>query len=358
MALVPAICTQCGARIEVDGTHDAGICKYCGTAFVIEKAINNYNVNHIVQVQSGGHTIHIVDQSNKYIMMARKYKYSGNAEKAENFYSLALEGQPDNWEANFYTTYYAGMRANRNEIINKAIQMQSCIVISIDLLREKVPTEEVVVCLKEMQGRLSELSYVLYHLYRSYFFDNRNNSNVCREYNYVVRAIVGMLYTFGDKLEEHFFSSRDIMEVAVNGWKYALSVRRGHAADTPRYYNSGNGDSKKSIKAEIEHYARKIRVLDPAYKAPKAKGCYIATCVYGSYDCPQVWTLRRFRDYTLNETWYGRVFIKCYYAISPILVRWFGHHKWFRILWKKYLDDMVKKLNYRGIENTRYYDTQ
>ncbi len=33
------------------------------------------------------------------------------------------------------------------------------------------------------------------------------------------------------------------------------------------------------------------------------KGCYIATCVYGSYDCPQVWTLRRFRDYTLDETW-------------------------------------------------------
>lgn len=44
-------------------------------------------------------------------------------------------------------------------------------------------------------------------------------------------------------------------------------------------------------------------------------GCYIATYVYGSYDCPQVWTLRRFRDYTLHETWYGRAFIKCYYAI-------------------------------------------
>lgn len=28
------------------------------------------------------------------------------------------------------------------------------------------------------------------------------------------------------------------------------------------------------------------------------KGCYVATCVYGSYDCPEVWTLRRFRDYS------------------------------------------------------------
>lgn len=50
MPLVPAICTQCGAQIEVDNTHEAGICKHCGTAFITEKAINNYNTyitNHI-----------------------------------------------------------------------------------------------------------------------------------------------------------------------------------------------------------------------------------------------------------------------------------------------------------------------
>ncbi len=85
-------------------------------------------------------------------------------------------------------------------------------------------------------------------------------------------------------------------------------------------------------------------------------GCYIATCVYGSYDCPEVWTLRRFRDYTLDETWYGRLFIKCYYAISPTLVKWFGNHKWFKTFWKNSLDNMVSRLNNNGIENTQYQD--
>jgi len=47
MALVPAICTQCGATIEVDNTKEAGICKFCGTPFVVEKAINNYNVTNV-----------------------------------------------------------------------------------------------------------------------------------------------------------------------------------------------------------------------------------------------------------------------------------------------------------------------
>lgn len=85
-------------------------------------------------------------------------------------------------------------------------------------------------------------------------------------------------------------------------------------------------------------------------------GCYVATCVYGSYDCPQVWTLRRYRDNTLGSTWYGRLFIRTYYAISPILVKWFGNTNWFKKLWKGKLDRMVAKLQSNGVEGTPYED--
>lgn len=44
MGFVAAKCTQCGANFEVDDTKEAGICKYCGTAFITEKAITNINV--------------------------------------------------------------------------------------------------------------------------------------------------------------------------------------------------------------------------------------------------------------------------------------------------------------------------
>lgn len=85
-------------------------------------------------------------------------------------------------------------------------------------------------------------------------------------------------------------------------------------------------------------------------------GCYVATAVYGSYDCPEVWTLRRFRDKTLAETWYGRAFIRLYYAISPTLVKYFGKTKWFQRLFRKPLDGFVKKLNVSGFEDTPYDD--
>jgi len=87
-------------------------------------------------------------------------------------------------------------------------------------------------------------------------------------------------------------------------------------------------------------------------------GCYIATCVYGSYDCPQVWTLRRFRDDTLGVTWYGRLFIGVYYRISPALVKYFGKNTWVRSVWQRKLDKMVDKLNQNGVKDTPYQDKE
>lgn len=84
--------------------------------------------------------------------------------------------------------------------------------------------------------------------------------------------------------------------------------------------------------------------------------CYVATAVYASYDCPQVWALRRYRDYTLAKTWYGRLFIKTYYAISPTIVKWFGHTEWFKRMWKGKLDRIVADLKRKGVKDTPYED--
>lgn len=85
-------------------------------------------------------------------------------------------------------------------------------------------------------------------------------------------------------------------------------------------------------------------------------GCYIATCVYGSYDCPEVWTFRRYRDYYLDEHWWGRCFIKIYYAMSPTLVKWFENTKWFKRLFKNFLEKKLVKLKEKKYEDTPYND--
>lgn len=88
----------------------------------------------------------------------------------------------------------------------------------------------------------------------------------------------------------------------------------------------------------------------------RSGGCYVATAVYGSYDCPEVWTLRRFRDYTLSKYKAGRVFIKTYYAVSPTIVSVFGQNKGFTTLFKLLLNVFVKRLNQKGYSSDPYSD--
>ena len=79
-------------------------------------------------------------------------------------------------------------------------------------------------------------------------------------------------------------------------------------------------------------------------KKQKKEGCYIATCVYGAYDCAEVLCLRHFRDERLSRSATGRQFIRIYYAVSPILVRRFGDKAWFHRVWKGIIDPVVERL--------------
>ena len=83
------------------------------------------------------------------------------------------------------------------------------------------------------------------------------------------------------------------------------------------------------LEKEEKNYIKK-NYGQTSYKQTNSNGgCYIATCVYGSYDCPEVWRLRRYRDYYLKHHWWGRLFIKIYYVISPKLVSMFSNNKRF-----------------------------
>lgn len=111
----------------------------------------------------------------------------------------------------------------------------------------------------------------------------------------------------------------------------------------------------KALRDKIMAEREKDTIGDPNSSSSN-EGCYIATAVYGSYDCPEVWTLRRFRDNILAKVLFGQLFIKAYYAISPTLVKWFGKTRWFQNLWKMFLDKLVSLLQHNGIASDRYED--
>lgn len=119
------------------------------------------------------------------------------------------------------------------------------------------------------------------------------------------------------------------------------------------------------VEVEIEYMDGSTEVIDgtkilpieqKGFKKGTTGGCYIATAVYGSYNCPEVWTLRRYRDYKLAKSWHGRLFIRIYYNLSPILVKLFGKRKWFKTIWLSKLNKKVTKLQKKGFDSTEYED--
>lgn len=96
MAFVPATCTQCGAAIEVDDTHEAGVCKYCGTAFVTEKVINHYHNTFNIQHA----TIQGAPTEENLILRAKKFEEEGNIDKAIEYYNRVLDLNINSIEAN------------------------------------------------------------------------------------------------------------------------------------------------------------------------------------------------------------------------------------------------------------------
>lgn len=149
------------------------------------------------------------------------------------------------------------------------------------------------------------------------------------------------------------------MWVFKNG---AISFNKSGASNMTWAEIKSNGITAATVRSKIiEAIAQQSIKNESSYSQPSSKssssgGCYIATAVYGSYDCPEVWVLRRYRDNRLQKNALGRLFVKVYYAISPTLVKWFGKKAWFTSLWRGYLDNKVSSLKKSGYSDERYND--
>lgn len=80
------------------------------------------------------------------------------------------------------------------------------------------------------------------------------------------------------------------------------------------------------------------------FEATEARGCYIATAIYGSYEAPEVLVLRKFRDEVLQNSLLGKAFINTYYLLSPPVAKWLKGTNKINAFVKKILDKCVSRL--------------
>lgn len=97
--LVPAICPNCGGKLEVDDQKEAAVCECCGTPFITEKAINNY----ITQNNTYIHNTTIVNKDSADTLLQKGITQIeiGQYEDAIESFTAMSKDYPENWKSWF-----------------------------------------------------------------------------------------------------------------------------------------------------------------------------------------------------------------------------------------------------------------
>lgn len=297
------VCEMCGSQdlVKQDGMF---VCQNCGTKYSVEEA-KKMMIEGTVQIDNSAFV-------EKYLQNARRAKQKEDWEEVEKYYNLVEQNAPENMEAVFYSAY-GKLR---------------CTLLTFS--PEKWNNDFKV--LKKSFSLLDE------------YFDMDKES----EQRQILTGAVQDVIKLTNVVENHITISSDVLPYQV-----ASRTRDLY----PQMIETLENIILKYKERDLD-YTYLSDMKDKLSQAEQSGGCYVATAIYGSYDCPQVWTLRRYRDYTLAETWYGRSFIALYYAISPSLVKWFGEMEWFKKMWKPKLDRLVIRLNRGGVDSSPYQDRQ
>lgn len=89
MPLVAAQCTNCGAALQVDDAKEAAVCQYCGTPFIVEKAIHNYQINNSYQIENANIIVNDDKSFAKRMASAEEYMYQ--LQEYESAYKIFAE---------------------------------------------------------------------------------------------------------------------------------------------------------------------------------------------------------------------------------------------------------------------------
>ena len=369
-------CEMCGSNdlVKQDGVF---VCQNCSCKYSTEEA-KKMMVEGTVEV-TGTVKVDSSASTENFLKMARTAHEIGNYNESKAYYSKVLEMQPTNCEAlvgkgvsELYSSNLADIRSDELiGYISKAIQYKK---------KEDISDVEINSFIEKAAGELYSAAIVVFQASQSHYNEYWKLESSAPEYWDRLSKVI-KIFLFVITLTE----DANVQAIGNGKFHYVEGMKFVALCCTEickqRQYVSGiinpgqllETEEKTEIKPNEEihqtymdlydNMCSKIKEVEPDYQPDEINrnkqiqgGCYVATCVYGSYDCPQVWTLRRFRDNTLAETMLGRAFIRTYYVISPTLVRWFGDTLWFKKIWKGTLDKMVSKLQSNGVEATPYQD--
>lgn len=261
--------------------------------------------------------------------LARMAKDENNYKNAAKYYEMILIKVPNDWEAAFYSEYYKTAACKMGEISSACNSLLNRIKNVLEL--PNCPQTRII-------DECSALALNLYAGVKLSFEKSSATDKLATKSATIdcYMSIVAFLYLLGDHIEGY----ENLHEHAVSLWKQGVKFHLEFVQEMESFLEN---------KSKILSYVEKIQKYDLSFETPLISpppgGCYIATAVYGSYDCPEVLVLRQYRDEVLSKSWYGRLFIHTYYTISPHIAKRLSRKSSITKFIKKKLDKFVSKLN-------------
>lgn len=389
MQLIQTKCTNCGADLEVNNSSDTVVCEYCGSSFIVNESSGGHRRNN---PPAEAQTIATIEER-----LAAAEKLIKENKVSAGFLDLwkIARDFPGDYRPLFLRAKYEyecnGVWLDNNDLFFKARELadedgREIIDEYRDGEYEKILEKNKSIVEFADRPDYSKLNYTYLKWYYSKSHDPSERSGYIGiepvngvptvvsygehpKYTYIRRELAyhcKLIKTVHNKnivipvMNEDFFVGLPYYttnEFVCQDKKIIGSWDVLKSKDC-RLYITGFDSTGRVIYNDSPKemlYGDVLKAKSTEYE--KTGGpCYIATCVYGSYDCPPVWTLRRFRDDFLAKSRGGRAFIRTYYAVGPKIVKLFGQTEWFNRFFRSVLNKFVKHLRAKGFEDSPYTD--
>lgn len=382
MALVKGICPNCGKSIEVEENDFNVVCTYCGVPFFPREAIDAYNkqISELVN-NLNVDTINVnADNISNYATLGFASLREKNHEKCGFYADDILKRKADSPEGLLFKAFFVSNNYSKEEGIRYYVLAYSNAnsddikKIILDTFKDEFKdysqenfeyfVNEVII-----KKAIDDKEFVKYAL--TMISSSEDDYPLIKELN-VTREIISLYFDLNSyssfELENiNYFYNKEAL-IAFEGEKLKFFIdyvlmdetiekfaHDKHKEDRVYYFYKDNRMISIKVKSSNEQLENIFKESGFSIEDIKS-GCYIATCVYSSYHHKNVMMLRKYRDDVLNESLIGRMFIKVYYFISPILVKYFHDFKWFKKINRNILDKISINLERKGFSVNYYRD--
>ena len=334
MATIPLKCLKCGESINLDDQQERGTCLYCGSQFPFQEATRKYMAE-----LAGKLTPDEESTGGPFVFTTTTTTINGE--------TTTMNGQDTSLSdtlSQVFGTSFKNTAFSTDPI--PGYDLPEKVVLAIRLLAANKQKIQAIQLFRENTGvGLKEAKDVIDSLEVGAPISNPATMNSYKNVRQepgtgVMDSTTIPGYTLDSKTVALILSLLEKGQIiaAIKTFREATDVGLKEAKDAIDTLDAGKSPGSSSV----DKGSPTVRRDDPAVKVSK---CYIATAVYGSYEAPEVRTLRRFRDEVLSKTIPGRVFIRTYYTVSPPVARRLENAGRVNRLVRRLLDRIVHRMD-------------